>query len=103
MIVIKANNSLTYTSLKAIILWCSDRVAMLDYGEFVPEALNTSLDPDYRTISGKLEVLPDPGALLALLKQGTHALLEINVYIKIVFPVDFHVCNTLSPVGSTYL
>ncbi|KAA0203953.1 Ionotropic receptor 115 [Hyalella azteca] len=60
------------------------RVTMMDYGEFVPEALQASTDNALRRIGNKLDLFPqdhyyDPA--MEMVENGTHALIEAYSYL----------------------
>ncbi|XP_063874195.1 uncharacterized protein LOC135107839 [Scylla paramamosain] len=71
------------------------RVCMLDYGEFVPEALLTSTDTSLATIGAKVDLSPEDKTLRfsgeeACVEQvmaGTHAHIETFSYLKILYRI----------------
>ncbi|KAF2363628.1 Ionotropic glutamate receptor L-glutamate and glycine-binding domain [Trinorchestia longiramus] len=79
------------------------RIMMLDYGEFLPDTLRTSDDPDLRTLGVRMDLHPfnesDPRGLYAgmidALKARTHAITETSSYLRLVVrdsdlsPTDF--------------
>ena len=65
------------------------RIGMLDYGEFVPEALVSSQDPSLNTLGNKMDLIPlradDEAALAELIStmtDGTHAITETYSYLR---------------------
>lgn len=66
---------------------------MLDYGEFVPEALLISTDESLAKMGAKMELVPESNTLeysgtegcVERVVAGTHAQVETNSYIKIVY------------------
>ncbi|MCL4130514.1 UNVERIFIED_CONTAM: hypothetical protein GTU68_022538 [Idotea baltica] len=76
------------------------RLLMLDYGEFVPEALRTSQDSILHTLGSKLDLepyLPDAedynyGTAVKMVLEGTHAHIETYSYLKLLY-ADFGVAD----------
>ncbi|XP_071521428.1 glutamate receptor ionotropic, NMDA 3B-like [Panulirus ornatus] len=61
------------------------RVAMMDYGNFLPEALKQSSDPDLLTMGHKMDLIPyidDYFAGISAVMNRTHALTETFSYLS---------------------
>ena len=56
---------------------------MLDYGEFVPEALIASSDSAYRQLGNKLELYEEEEKMYIDFKKGGLAYLDSYLYSKI--------------------
>ncbi|KAK3875539.1 hypothetical protein Pcinc_019588 [Petrolisthes cinctipes] len=69
------------------------RLCMLDYGEFVPEALATSTHPILARLGAKLDLVPTDGSLtyegeeycVEMVVAGTHAHVETYSYLRLLF------------------
>ncbi|KAK4323243.1 hypothetical protein Pmani_006026 [Petrolisthes manimaculis] len=69
------------------------RLCMLDYGEFVPEALATSTHPILARLGTKLDLVPTDGSLtyegeehcVEMVVAGTHAHVETYSYLRLLF------------------
>ena len=75
---------------------------MLDYGEFVPDALAVSKHPTLASLGGKLDMVPNNESLpydgeegcVKLVLSGTHAHTETYSYIKLLFNALGHDSKT---------
>ncbi|XP_068237501.1 glutamate receptor-like [Palaemon carinicauda] len=78
------------------------RLCMLDYGEFVPEALRTSTESTLATLGSKLDLVPlrmdwkefGHEGCVELVVAGTHAQTETYSYIKMVYVRLGHAART---------
>ncbi|XP_068227416.1 probable glutamate receptor [Palaemon carinicauda] len=66
------------------------RVSMVDYGEFVPEALSTSQDEYLKALGDRMDLVPNNpndddisyNQLIDLLLEGTHSITETYSYLR---------------------
>lgn len=58
---------------------------MLDYGEFVPQALRSSQDTYYRALGEKMDMYDDDDESVYPTLNGTHAYIESYSYNLILF------------------
>lgn len=66
------------------------RVSMVDYGEFVPEALATSQDQYLKSLGERMDLVPNNpydddisyGQLVNLLLEGRHSIIETYSYLR---------------------
>lgn len=68
---------------------------MLDYGEFVPQALRSSQDKYYRTLGEKMDMYADDDESVYPVLNGTHAYIESFSYSLILFWDTYqasHIC-----------
>ncbi|CAL4165126.1 unnamed protein product, partial [Meganyctiphanes norvegica] len=69
------------------------RLCMLDYGEFVPEALKSSSDITFRTLGNKMDMVPflldldfvGEEGCVELVVAGTHAHIETYSYLQLLY------------------
>ena len=58
---------------------------MMDYGEFVPQALKSSQDKYYRTLGDKLDLYLAQDNIVRATLNGTHAYINSYLYALILF------------------
>ena len=55
---------------------------MMDYGEFVPDALKTSVDQDFRALGQRMDLVePEDDYLVETLMKGKYAIIESYAYL----------------------
>ena len=58
---------------------------MMDYGEFVPQALKSSQDKYYRTLGDKLDMYDSEYDVVHSTLNGTHGFINSYLYTLILF------------------
>ena len=66
---------------------------MLDYGEFVPQAMRSSQDQYYRTLGEKMDMYADDDESVYPVLNGTHAYIESYSYSLILFWNTYQASN----------
>ena len=74
---------------------------MPDYGEFVPQALQSSKDEYYRKLGEKLDLYADDAESVYPVLNGTHAYIESYSYSRILFLDVYEVSIKISRISIT--
>ncbi|XP_053634342.2 glutamate receptor-like [Cherax quadricarinatus] len=70
------------------------RLAMVNYGDFVPEALRSSKSDEYTRLWRKLDLCQEYNEVLALMTQQTHAFVELYSYSKVLLKTQYQLNHT---------